>query len=1085
MQRVTVVERVLAGGGDAGALARSVDWSNTALGPVEGWSQSLRSTASLVLQNHWGMLLWWGPDFVSIYNDAYRPVLGDKHPRAMGQPLRECWKEVFDVVGPMAERPFRGGPASVMDDLALLLDRKLPREEAHFQVAYSPVLDDTVEDTGIGGVLATVTETTEQVFAERQLRTLRELAARSAQNATSVEAACTAAATAFRDNAWDVPFALIYMFDGEGNARLVAQIGVDPRVPHEQLLQAARENRADVITLEATEQCAFSPWQEPTRTAFVQPLASSEQHAPFGALVCGVSPHRVFDGGYRAFFELAGGQVVTAIRNARALEEERRRAEALAEIDRAKSRFFSNVSHEFRTPLTLMLGPTEDALGSPDQALRGEALQTVYRNELRLLKLVNALLDTSRVEAGRLTATPEPLDVAVFTSDIASSFRAAIERAGLVYEVDTSRCAGAFLVDPDLWEKIVLNLLSNALKFTFEGSIRLQLAASAEWIDLVVADTGTGIAEHDLPRLFERFYRVENASARTHEGSGIGLSLVMELAKLHGGTATVESTVGRGSRFRVRIAAWQALEATVASHPATPSTAHRAYVEEAQRWDAGNLARRPSESSAHILVADDNADMRDYMRRLLEPHWTVTTVGDGKVALDAIAQQLPALVLTDVMMPNLDGFGLLRAIRGDTRTRHLPVLMLSARAGDEARVDDLEAGADDYLVKPFSARELIARVKTHLALAQARIDAESAARAKDEFLALLGHELRNPLAPIVTAIDLMKMRGGDHAIEKQTIERQVKHLTRLVDDLLDISRITRGLIDLDREPLALHHLIDRAIEIASPLIAQKRHRMIVDVASTIVVDGDATRMTQVFTNLLTNAARYTPSGGTIGIHATLDGARVRIAVTDSGIGIQPQMLTQIFELFQQGTNHGIARSEGGLGIGLAIVRNLVQLHGGTVTAASAGAGRGSTFDVDLPIVTDQLAVQTATAVVSAIVKRRVLIVDDNEDAAELLAELLRKKGHEVEVAFDAPDALVTMSRFGPDTAILDIGLPTMNGYELAQRLREGGFDHRLIALSGYGQAPDRARSREAGFDAHLVKPVDYQELAMLLAGSET
>jgi signal transduction histidine kinase len=1076
------VERVLAGGGEAGALARSVDWSKTALGPVEGWSQSLRSTASLVLQNHWAMLLWWGPDFVSIYNDAYRPVLGDKHPRAMGQPLRECWKEVFDVVGPMAERPFRGGPASTMDDLALLLDRNFPREEAHFQVAYSPVFDDTVKETGIGGVLAAVTETTGQIFGERQLRTLRELAARSAQNATTVETACTAAASAFGDNAWDVPFALIYLFDGEGTARLVAQIGNGPPAAHEYLLRSARENRADVVTLDVTEHQARSPWQEPVRTAFVQPLASPDQLAPYGAIVYGVSPHRVFDIGYRGFFELAAGHVVTAIRNARALEEERKRAEALAEIDRAKSRFFSNVSHEFRTPLTLMLGPTEDALGSPDQSLSGEALQTVYRNELRLLKLVNALLDTSRVDAGRMTATFEPLDVGAFTADVASTFRAAIERAGLVYEVDTSRCDGAFLIDRDLWETILLNLLSNALKFTLAGSIRVELAASDDGLELVVGVAGTGIAEHDLPRLFERFYRVESSAARTHEGSGIGLSLVMELAKLHGGMVTVESELGSGSRFCVRVPARRASSAPTRSQ--RRSAAHRAYVEEAQRWDNETDPRPDHQSAEHILVADDNADMRDYLRRLLEPHWSITAVGDGVAALDSIEQQVPALVLTDVMMPNLDGFGLLRAIRAEPRTQHVPVIMLSARAGDEARVDGLEAGADDYVVKPFSARELVARVKTHLALAHARSKAESAARAKDEFLALLGHELRNPLAPIVTALELMRMRGGEETIEQQTIERQVKHLTRLVDDLLDISRITRGVIELEREPLVLGSIIDRAIETARPLVEQKQHRLTAHVPETIIVYADATRLTQVFTNLLTNAARYTPSRGIIHITAAQIGLRVRIAITDSGIGIQPHMLTRIFDLFQRGGNPGVARSEGGLGIGLALVRNLVQLHGGTVTAESAGEGRGSTFEIDLPIVAVQQAVPPGPSVASEIAKRRVLIVDDNEDAAELLAELLRKKGHEVEVAYDAPQALLTVSRFGPDTAILDIGLPSMDGYELAQRLRRGGFDHRLIALSGYGQAPDRARSQEAGFDAHLVKPVDYHKLALLIDGAE-
>jgi PAS domain S-box-containing protein len=777
-QQDDATSRVLAGGGEAGALARSVDWSRTALGPVEGWSQAQRSAAALVLHNDSGMLLWWGPEFVQIYNNAYRPVLGDKHPRAMGQPFRECWTEVFHIVGPMADRPFRGGPASSSDDLPLLINRRVPREETHFRLAYSPVPDETVQPTGVGGVLATVTEISEQAYAERQLHTLRELAARGAAEAKTVEQACATAATTLSENAWDVPFALFYLLDYRGErARLVASVGFnaapDPELaPAEIDLAAAnpcpwpvREVAAQrrVVSAEIPAQyleaVPQSPWAEAPRTAIALPLDAPEHAHPYGVLVCGVSPHRVLDAGYRTFFELVAAQAVTLIRSASAFEEERKRAEALAEIDRAKTAFFSNVSHEFRTPLTLLLGPTEDLLGGAHGELtlpQREQLGILHRNGLRLQKLVNSLLDFARLEAGRIQASYEPVDLAALTRDLASAFRSAIERAGLQLRVDCPTLEAQVYVDRDMWEKIVLNLLSNAFKFTFEGRIEVSLhveGARREQVVLRVSDTGVGVAEQELPRLFERFHRIEGGRARTHEGSGIGLALVQELARLHGGFVRAESRLGAGTTFTVAIPAGSAHLPVdrIGARASLPPTSLGAapFVEEALRWlpedRAGSAppaphvlrsepaARAPVRAPATILLADDNADMRDYVRRILERHWTVEAVEDGEKALAVARERKPDLVLTDVMMPVLDGFGLLRELRKDGRTKSTPVLMLSARAGEEARLDGLEAGAEDYLVKPFSARELVARVSTHLEVARLRRTLESE---RDRFRAI-------------------------------------------------------------------------------------------------------------------------------------------------------------------------------------------------------------------------------------------------------------------------------------------------------------------------------------------------------------
>ena len=370
----------------------------------------------------------------------------------------------------------------------------------------------------------------------------------------------------------------------------------------------------------------------------------------------------------------------------------------------------------------------------------------------------------------------------------------------------------------------------------------------------------------------------------------------------------------------------------------------------------------------------------------------------------------------------------------------------------------------------------------------ARLAAEQANRAKDEFLAMLGHELRNPLAPIVTALQLIKLRGdGRLSKEQQVIERQVKHMMYLVEDLLDISRISSGKIELKPQRIDLCDVVRKAIEIASPLLEQRRHHLDVDLpARELAIEADEARLTQVVANLLMNAAKYTNDGGAIGVSVRQAGRELVIEVRDAGIGIAPALLPNVFDLFVQG-RQGMDRSAGGLGIGLTLVRTLVELHGGRVTADSQGVGRGSTFTVRLPVEDAEAAVSrrrsAPIAVQAAHEPRRVLVVDDNEDALVLLAEVLSMAGHEVQTAGDAAIALQVMKHFRPEVAIIDIGLPVMDGYELASRIRVELTDAapRMFALSGYGLQNDRARSIEAGFSAYFVKPVDVQRLLDIVA----
>jgi PAS domain S-box-containing protein len=1789
------------GGGEMGAMTRAFDWARTPLGPVEAWPPALASTLGICLTARFPMAIYWGREGFLLYNDAWRPILGDKHPWALGRAAQEVWPEIWDAISPVFESVRATGEATWRGDELLPMRRFGYTEECYFDYTFNPIRGQSGE---VEGILNVVLETTYRVLNDRRAHLLRELAAR-AGSAQSEADACEAAVAALATDAADVPFVLLYLVSPDGRrARLAASAGLPAGHP-------ARVSEVDLAADPASGAWPLADalgggkpmtvddlagrfgempggqWPEPTAQALVLPVSVAGQEGVAALLVAGVNPRRALDDDYRHFFAQVAAHVATALTNARAYEGERRRAEALAELDRAKTAFFSNVSHEFRTPLTLLLGPLEDALGQGGGALPGETreqLEVARRNGLRLLKLVNTLLDFSRLEAGRVEAAYEPVELGTYTADLASNFRSAVEKAGLKLIVDCPPLDEPVYVDREMWEKVVFNLLSNALKFTFAGEIEVRLrrvsaASGTDSVALSVRDTGTGIPEAELPRLFERFHRVKGAESRSHEGTGIGLALVQELARLHGGEVAVESEVGRGSTFTVSVPLGSShlpaerVGAGRKHGSAAPRT--EIFVKEALRWlpEGSGFGVQSSEfageapptwpnaeptrtpNAPRVLLADDNADMREYVRRLLGQSYEVEAVGDGAAALEAARARPPDLVLTDVMMPRLDGFGLLRELRADERTRTVPVILLSARAGEEAKVEGMEAGADDYLVKPFGARELLARVDAHVRLHRVRREAQAALRAseakfstafdrsplaltitslddgrlvevnegfvrmsgyareeavgrtpeelglwvepeqraarfaqlragaelpnvearfrlkggeerigvigsalveinsrpcvlssvvdvterkqseeavrrsreqlqivsdntpalisyvdrecryrwcnraytswfglpaeqvvgrpmrevlgeeawqtigprvaaalagepveyeaeakykaggtrwihavytphrddagavlgvvvmvsdvterkrseeaaarlaaivessddaiiskdlggvirswnrgaerlfgyaaaeavgqpvvmlippdrldeeahilerirrgeqvapyetvrrrkdgtdvdvslavspirnpageiigaskiarditarkraeaerdrlgaslrasderyrafvaqsseaiwrfeveepvnvalppdeqielfyrhaylaecndamarmygyasseeivgarlgdfmpredaantaylrafiasgyrlteaeshefdrdgntryflnnligfvedegeggrlvrawgtqrditarrrmeetlreseerfrhmadhapvmvwvteaagtctylskswyeftgqtpetglgfgwldathpddraeaervffaaterreafrleyrlrrgdggyawaidsaaprfgpggeflgfigsviditerkqmedalreadrrKDEFLAMLAHELRNPLAPVRNAVQVMRALGpAEPRLEwaREVIDRQVSHLTRLVDDLLDVSRITRGKITLEKEPVELAAVVLRAVESVRPLVDARRQKLVVvPPPASARVEGDATRLAQVVSNLLNNAAKYTDPGGEVRLSAGVESgaagaAEAVIRVRDNGIGMRRELLPHVFDLFAQ-DERTLDRSQGGLGIGLTIVRRLVELHGGRVEASSDGPGRGSEFTVRLPLAAAQGAefgaetLERRTPNAEHRTALRVLVVDDNVDSAESMALLLSIEGYETRMAHDGQAALRAAEEFAPDAILLDIGLPVMDGYEVARRLRERPEmpPLLLVALTGYGQERDRQLSREAGFDYHLVKPVEPEKLSSLLA----
>jgi DNA-binding NtrC family response regulator/signal transduction histidine kinase len=753
--KTQLVESVFAGGGEMGARMRSLDWSSTVLGPLEQWPQSLRACVRVILGSGYPMLVCWGPDYTMLYNDAYGPLIGTKHPAALGCSIREVLSETWDYLGPRFDRVMtHGQEASHLTDQMITVYRNNYLEECYFTYSYSPIRDDNGD---VGGVFTATLESTERVIEDRRRQVLRDLASRTAEARYEAEVWRVSAETLDQDRS-AVPFALLYeLGTAEDTARLASLSTETDDVLHPALVDCNDSESfwpfqqalvEDCLTVDLGDRAAallIPGWSFPPLKATVVPIRLRGRSEAAGFLVLGLHPGRAFDDAYREFARRLAEQIAIGLASARAYDQERRRAEALAEIDRVKTAFFSNVSHEFRTPLALMLGPLEEVLPEAHERLgpeRHEQLITVRRNALRLLKLVNTLLDFSRIEAGRVQAVYEPTDLGGVTAEIASVFRSAMENAGLWFSVECPPIGEPVYVDRDMWEKVVSNLLSNAFKFTFQGSVAVTLKPMDGAVQLQVRDTGVGILEEHRERIFERFHRIEGAHARTFEGTGIGLAFVQELVRLHGGDVRVESALGQGSTFTVTIPLGtmhlppERIQATrpVASTGVTAGV----YAQEAQGWLADEwgpvdvtalpkpapltpLPRpEPVADRELIIVADDNADMRKYLRHLLDGRYEVHTVSDGGQALETTRLLRPALLLADVMMPRLDGLGLLRAVRDDAVLAGTPIILLSAQAGEESRLEGLQAGADDYLVKPFTARELMARVEVHLKLAKLR-----------------------------------------------------------------------------------------------------------------------------------------------------------------------------------------------------------------------------------------------------------------------------------------------------------------------------------------------------------------------------
>ena len=982
------------------ALLSRFDWAGTSVGLPARWPATWRAALRVCLDSLVPMVVLLGKEYIMVYNDPCMPVVGGKHPRCLGKPAATEWPEIWaSIIEPMVRHVTTTGEPAGSDNLYLPLERNGYPEETHMAFAVSSIREDDGVPTAL---LVTLRETTEKVLVARLVDCLDALSARCFP-AETAEEGCRIASEVINGYLRDLPFTLMYLVDADGkHARLAAYSGLasapESVAPLAVSLNAEPGSSlwdiAGVVARQAAAETqhvcermtphlrdpSFAPL-----LAITVPLADPSGGVS-GVLVMGTNPMRPPAEG-RKFSMAVAERLTTAIANAKVKQRTRERAEALAALDRAKTLFLSDVSHEFRTPLTLLLSPLDDVLSRRSlSADDRDLLQTSRRAAARLLKLVQSMLDFSRVEAGRMQAAFEPADLAADTADLVSLFRSTFERAKLRLVVECAPLPEAVFVDRDMWEKIVLNLVSNAFKFTLNGEVSVGLRAQDEWVVLEVGDTGCGIADADLPRVFERFHRGQTTNARTAEGSGIGLSLVHELVKLHGGSISVTSVVNQGTTVTVRVR--RGTRHLPAEQPGVPrrTTALAAaapFLEEASGWvgedepasrarkpkavasKRGSTARGPAvavESEERILVVDDNADMRRYLRRILQETWRVDTANDGMAALAKVRKSPPDLIIADLMMPGLDGLSLLGALRDDPRLASIPVMVLSARANEEASIDALSAGADDYLPKPFVARELLARVAVQLARSRlrraeraAREVAEQSSFMKDELVLMLSNSLRSPLNVMLNTISVLKDQtfGTEDARRAlEIIRASTREQHRLIDEVHDLSCITAGCFAIDKALVpSLSALVHSEVDAIRPVATARRVRVESFIDSGAgVFEGDGGRMKQVIHNLLAHALACTQAGGNVLVECHGRGEFAEITVRDNGSGIPADTLARVFDPTWQ-MQH--ARSDGarapGVWLGLAVIHRIIELHGGRVFASSDGHGMGAVFTVRLPL----------------------------------------------------------------------------------------------------------------------------------------
>jgi signal transduction histidine kinase len=888
------------GGGEMGERIRRYDWAKTPLGPIEGWSQAFKTALRLCMASRLPAGIYWGPEHTFLYNNAHCANLGHKHPHALGQPAAIVWPEVFGTIEPLMQRCLLEGKTSGADELPLLLSRPGFMQEVYFSFSYEPLI---TERGRIEAVYAIIVDASKRVIAERRLRTLQTLGSSDRHPKCPAEA-LTAAARIIERNAYDVPFASFYLWNANRDeaslyavSNIEAGTALSPATVRagdsSQVAELARLAGSELIELrDSTAELRLesnSGWKTPPTRLAVLPIPCAAAGAPAGFCIVGLNPHAPFDSNYLNFLQMLAGHLGDSIAAAYVYQREQARAKALVTLEDAQSTFFGNVSHELRTPLALMLGPLEEILDGNTASLTNEQLASlcmIRRNGTQLLKLVNEVLHFARDQSERLHAIFEPVNLASLTAQAAASFDWIAKRAGITFRVECEELDQPVYVDRDVWSRIVLNLLSNAFKFTVSGEIRV-LLRKRHAVELVVSDSGVGIPQRELGRIFERFHRVTGVGSRHCEGSGIGLALVKEFAEQLGGSVAVHSKLGEGSTFTVSVPfgpvhSSASSRATGAVQPLSSTEVPvelRTLLTRPKSPDTRGRRRR-------VMLVDDNADMREYSSRVLREHFDLEIHSNGQSALAEARQRPPDLVITDVMMPDVDGLALLRELRLDSLTRAVPVILLSARAAEDARIQGLRDGADDYLVKPLSSRELVARATSAINLAESRAQAAQ----QDERLRI-ARDLHDTLLQSVHGLSMLIEAGLQKLGPKEDSARRcfqdAKQAAgmaiaegRAVLSLLRSQKsercdLSEGLLRLGRELLG-----DKSTRFSVDVVGRQRELRPRAWAEAYAICREA----------LSNAARHANADSSVLRLSYLDD--LEISVRDDGRGMSLRMISK-------------------------------------------------------------------------------------------------------------------------------------------------------------------------------------------------
>ncbi|HQY98736.1 MAG TPA: ATP-binding protein [Propionicimonas sp.] len=702
----------LAEQGEMGGRVAGFDWSTTTLGPIENWPTHLRGAVSLCLGSLFPMSVRWSAELIVLYNDACRDIYGpDRFATALGRSTAEVWPETGEQVSERLTAIMDEGQPFFANDLMVPINRLVPMEECYFTFSYTPIVGDAGRPSG---VFSTFIETTTEVLAVRRMHTLATLGRELSASRTAAEAA-PAAMAVFAENPMDHPSGALYAVTGGGpDLTPLATFG---DYDLERTVELVRACIRDGVSRHTPADHAVAQWH-------AYPVSDPEEEVAAHVLVFAQHEQRPWDDALAGYFELVAGTLGAALLSQQELLVERRRTTRLTAIDAARSAFFAGVSHELRTPLALISAPVQDVLEREDGLSESsvDALALVQDNVARLTRMVEAMLDFARLEAGRLVPNLEAVDVSVLTAGLAASFAPAFERAGIEFTSDVPAVERPALLDRDFFERIISNLLTNALKFTPSGRVELHLESDEVGYWITVRDTGLGIHPADQDRVFARFERLPpKPGARSTSGAGIGLAMVRQLTELLNGSVTLDSEPGKGSTFTVALPFAPSRPVGVAGASITPRHVD-SFLAEIDTWADPRGSRRwfgPAHA-ARLLVVEDDPEMARFLANCLSADYTVEVAGDGRQALDLLRQHGADLVLSDFTMPKLDGLGLIAEIRSDPDLRDLPVVLLSSRGGDESAAAGLQRGADDYVTKPFSLLDLRGRLAANLARARER-----------------------------------------------------------------------------------------------------------------------------------------------------------------------------------------------------------------------------------------------------------------------------------------------------------------------------------------------------------------------------